>query len=101
MAYKIIWAPEAERTFDEIIEYLTTEWTEREIKIFIRETEKTISIVSKNPFLFRNSEKEGVHEAVIMRKNLLFYDVSRKEKEIELLLFWQTQMNPDSKPFSK
>jgi len=35
MAKVIIWTPEAEETFDSVIEYLERRWTENEIDQFI------------------------------------------------------------------
>jgi plasmid stabilization system protein ParE len=52
MAFKIVWSKEAEDTFEEIISYLEIKWTEKEIKKFVSETSKIVSILKKNPFLF-------------------------------------------------
>lgn len=97
MDFKIIWSPEAERTFDAIINYLEENWSEKEIRNFIVETEKTIFLLKHNPFLFRGSEKENIYEALVGKQNLLLYQVSETSKRIELLSFWDTRQDPGSK----
>lgn len=57
MAYKIIWYSKAIVTFYKVIHYLELNWTELVIKKFILLTEKTITILSHNPYLFTRSEK--------------------------------------------
>lgn len=39
MAKVIIWTPEAENTFETIIEFLNRNWTENEIEKFINATD--------------------------------------------------------------
>jgi len=97
MAFKVIWSPEAESTFDDIINYLESEWSEKEIQKFIFNTEKIISLRRQNPFLFRGSEKEAIYEALIGKQNLLLYQIKEDSKRIELLSFWDTRQNPESK----
>jgi plasmid stabilization system protein ParE len=92
MDFKIIWSPEAEETFETIISYL-----EREIKKFIVETEKTVFLLTQNPFLFRGSEKENVYEALVGKQNLLLYQISETSGKVELLSFWDTRQDPNSK----
>ncbi len=44
MAYEIIWLPNAERRYDEIIAWLEENWTEKEIKNFVSRTEKVLGV---------------------------------------------------------
>lgn len=97
MAFKIIWSPEAEKTFEEIIHYLEINWSEKEIKKLITSTEKTIFLLQQNPFLFRGSEKENIYEALIGKQNLLLYQIIENSKKVELLSFWDARQNPKSK----
>ncbi len=95
MAKEINWTPEAEDTFEKVIVYLRTKWTEREVINFINSANRTISYISENPLMFRQSKKQNIHEAVITRYNLLLYRI--KPKHIELLTFWDTHRNPKKK----
>lgn len=97
MAYKIIWSPKAIDTFEKAIDYLQNYWTDKQIKYFVERTEKTVYLLSTNPYIFRGSEKENLHEAIITKHNLLLYQIALKEKTIELLAFFDTRQNPKKK----
>ena len=101
MAYKIIWSPEAIDTFDKIIKYLSENWSAKEISNFIDDAEHTLLLLEKNPFLFRGSTKENVHEALITKQNLLLYQISESGKKVELISFWDTRQNPKRKFLKK
>lgn len=101
MAYKVIWAPKAIITFENVIDYLQDHWTDKQIEYFVERTDKTIHLLSNNPYLFRGSEKENLHEVIITKHNLLLYQITTKENTIELLSFFDTRQNPKKKPKSK
>ena len=85
MAFKIIWSPEATSDFDKVIDYLAENWTEREIEFFVKETNHVVQLISKNPYLFRGSEKKNIFEAVITKHNLLLYQLDLNKKVVQLL----------------
>ncbi|MBI3500503.1 MAG: type II toxin-antitoxin system RelE/ParE family toxin [Bacteroidetes bacterium] len=97
MAYKIIWSPEAIHTFDSVIEYLEAHWTHREIIKLIQRANDIEHLLEKNPYLFRGSDKENIHEALVTKHNLLLYQINDEEKLVELLSFWDTRQNPKKK----
>ncbi len=49
MAIVIKWANEAKQTFDKNISYLLEEWTEREIRNFVKQTNYIISRIADHP----------------------------------------------------
>jgi plasmid stabilization system protein ParE len=97
MAYKIIWSPLAIQSFENILDYLNKEWTEKEKGSFVVQVAHTISLIEKNPFLFRGSEKDAIREAIITKHNLLLYQINFISSHVELLLFWDTRQNPRKK----
>ena len=98
MAKKIIWTPEAEKTFDAIIDYLQEYWSEREIGNFIERVNSVTEHIKRHPLSYRSAGKEDVREALITKQNLLLYRVSGET--IYLLYFWDTRKNPERKPQS-
>jgi plasmid stabilization system protein ParE len=48
MACIILWSKRAEKGFDAIVEYLSTEWTEKEVRFFVKETMQFIRLLTKN-----------------------------------------------------
>ena len=96
MVKEIIWTPEAERSFEQILSYLQKFWTNRELINFIRKTEEITTHISRHPLAYRKAGKEDVREAIITKHNILLYRVA--EKIIYILYFWDTRKNPKRKP---
>ena len=92
MAYKIIWLPKAEKRYDEIIEWLKKNWSNKEIANFVSRTDEVLELISIDPDLYRLSEKRNIRQAIITKHNLLLY--RKKGNKIELLTFFDTRQNP-------
>jgi plasmid stabilization system protein ParE len=97
MAKEVRWTLEAVDRFQDVIDYLETEWTEREIINFIAATNNIIRLISERPRMFRKTNKRDVHEALVTPHNLLIYQVY--SKHIDILTFWDTRKNPKKKKF--
>ena len=92
---KISWTPTARRTFFKVLEYLSKDWTIREIENFIDKTEQTIAQISANPYMFKSSKKKkSVRKGFITEYNSIYYRVKPRKKEIELITFWDNRQNP-------
>jgi plasmid stabilization system protein ParE len=94
MALVARWSKEAEDTFDEIIEYLENNWTEKEIQDFVQKAQKVIGQIEENPYQFKASRFQKIRKALITKHNSLFYFVNEAEKVIELYAFWDNRQNP-------
>ena len=94
MALVARWSKEAEDTFDDIIAYLTTNWTEKEIQNFVRKVHKVIVQIEKNPYQFKTSQVQKIRKAFITKNNSLFYFVNEEDGFIELYTFWDNRQNP-------
>lgn len=70
--YKILWTDHAISELKETIEYLETNWTEKELRKFSAKLEHTVELISKSPEIFPNSyEKIGIRKAVVEKHNKL------------------------------
>lgn len=94
MALSVRWSKEAIDTFDEIIAYLETHWTEKEVKNFVRKAQKVISQIEKNPYQFKASRFQSIRKTLITKHNCLFYFVNEADKVIELYTFWDNRQDP-------
>lgn len=92
-----MWTPEAEETFDAVIEYLESKWTEREIEHFVRSTDHVMELISEHPRMYRKTNRKNIHEALVTPHNLLIYKIH--PSRIDLLMFWDTRQNPRKKKF--
>lgn len=97
MVKEIRWTPEAESTFQAVIAYLQSVWSEREIANFIQATQSTIAYIAEHPKMFRKTNRKNVHEALVTPHNLLIYKVY--PTRIDLITFWDTRQNPRKKKY--
>ncbi|MEO2100148.1 MAG: type II toxin-antitoxin system RelE/ParE family toxin [Flavobacteriaceae bacterium] len=56
--YKILWTDHAISELKETIEYLETNWTEKELRKFTAKLDHTIELISKMPEIFLESIKK-------------------------------------------
>ena len=95
MAVVIRWANEARQTFDKNISYLLEEWTEREIKNFINQTNYIISRIGAQPEMYPASPKSSkIRKAAINKHITLYYRYFSTKKEVILLTFWHNKQDP-------
>jgi plasmid stabilization system protein ParE len=92
MALKIRWAQEARSTYDNVLRYLKENWTDKEIARFVAKTSSILTVISHQPYLFKESNHKKVRKAVINKQNSLFYLV--RDTEIYLLSFWDNRRDP-------
>jgi len=93
---KISWTPTARRTYFKVLDYLTENWTRREVVNFINEVENLLNQITNNPEMFQASrKKKNVRKALITKHNTLYYRVKPRKKELELITFWDNRQNPN------
>lgn len=86
MALKILWTPQAEKGYDNIINYLAEKWTDREIKSFIQETKQFLDLLSRNPHLLQPSlTRKNIYRGPINPLTIVTYRIKPQKKVIELL----------------
>lgn len=94
MACKVIWAPNAHKSFDLIVSYIEAEWTEREVENFISSVFTKIESLERNPRLGAPLKK-NIRRTVINKRMTLNYRHYPRKKEIKLLSFWNTYQDPE------
>lgn len=94
--YNIRWTDHALFELEDTIDYLEENWTERELKNFSQELDRTIELISKNPDLFQPTEKSiNVRRAVVAKFNNLYY--RQKNETIEILSLFSNRQDPNKK----
>ena len=94
--YKVLWTDHALSELKETIEYLETNWTERELRTFSAKLDHTIELISKAPELFPTSfEKKGIRKAVVEKHNNLYYRINNNS--VEIVSLFANRKNPQNK----
>jgi plasmid stabilization system protein ParE len=95
MTYSIIWSPDALMSFEERIEYLKINWTEKEIINFRQRVNEYLEVLKETPFIGKKPNKlKNLHIGLIIKPVSLIYRVKTTAKEIELVLFIDNRQNP-------
>ncbi len=94
MVCKVVWMPEALRTYIQTIEYLKKEWTVKEVRNFINRVEQKIALLKTQPRIGRPAgRRPQVYKTVLHKRTILIYRFRPVKKEIELLSFFNTRQN--------
>ena len=94
MALVVEWTLEAEKQLDDIIEYLESKWTGREIRNFFRKLEKALEVISTKPLHQKKSERrQGTYEYQLSPQTTIFYSFDKSVATI--LVLWLNRMNPE------
>jgi len=94
MDYKIFWAEEAIQNLEEIIDYLSTAWTQKEVNNFKLKLAKQLDLIKRNPRLFPKSVFQSrLRKAVLSKQTSVFYEV--KDNPIYLIYLFVNYKNPE------
>ena len=92
---EILWTDSAKASFSKIIEYLQTEWTEKEVGKFVNQTVDLLSNLKRYPEMCRPSiKRKNVRIGIINKHTHIVYHYQPRKKQIVVLLFWHPKRNP-------
>jgi plasmid stabilization system protein ParE len=92
---EVIWSAKARITYFNVIDYLSRNWTIKEIKQFELRTQIIIDTIKKYPKIFPQSIAHGhIRRAVIDKNNSLFYKIELQNKKIYIINFFDNRQNP-------
>lgn len=90
MSLPIRWTAEAEESFTDIIAHLENNWSEKEIRKFIRRTKDVLKQIAAFPLMYEASRsRPRVRKGFVTKQCSLFYEV--KQDHIVLLYFWDNR----------
>jgi plasmid stabilization system protein ParE len=83
MDNKVVWTTEALELYSQIINYLSQNFTEKEITAFTNKVDKKILLISRTPTIYRASAKlKNVYRTIISQQIILIYRFKPIKKEI-------------------
>jgi plasmid stabilization system protein ParE len=95
MAFEIVWTERAIAGFDEVVTYLKTNWTDREVSNFINETHEFLSLLSDYPYMLQKTSKfKQVHRGPLNKLTMITYRVKVKKNQIEIINIRDARRNP-------
>lgn len=98
MALKIVWTPRAVKGYEKIINYLEENWTEQEVKSFVRNSQNFFKLLSQYPeILEKTGKQKNIYRGPMDDHNILTYRIRPRKKQIELLNIRQGKQRPPLK----
>ena len=92
MEYKLFWSDESLGNLRDIISYLETEWSERELIGFKTKLSKQLDLIVKNPKLFPVSDfQPRLRKAVLSKQTTIFYEL--RDYEIHIAYLFSNRMD--------
>jgi plasmid stabilization system protein ParE len=86
MAFQIVWTKRAAAGYDRIVNYLVENWSEKEIKKFIAETDGFFEVLKAHPEILQKTAKhKNIYRGPINRLTIITYRIKPKIKQIELI----------------
>ena len=93
MPKQIIWSPLSEKDFENILNYLKSNWNQKVAEKFIDITEQLIVEISINPKQYPVINKSRrIRKCVITKHNTLFY--RDRKNFIDILRIFDTRQDP-------
>ena len=88
------------KNFENILEYLYTEWGNKVVNQFIGRIDKLLNHLASNPKQFPLiSKKRRVRKSVISKHNTLFH--KERRENIDILRIFDTRQNPNKVLYNK
>jgi plasmid stabilization system protein ParE len=95
---KILWTKAAQNSFDNIVEYLKSEWSINSAIKFVNKTIIFLDILQKHPEIGRKENvKNDMRSFVLTRQTSIFFRI-KNETTIVLLKFFDTRQDPNKRP---
>ena len=92
---EIVWTDSAKISYNKIVNYLSQEWSAREVGKFVNRVQEMLSALKHYPEMCRPSNKrKNVRIGVLDKHTQIVYHYKTGKKQIEVLLFWGMKQNP-------
>ena len=91
----VLWTVNAERSYNDVLDYLIKNWTDKEYLKFTERTRQLLKSIQLHPFSFQKSDKyPNYRRAILVEMISVYYSVD--DNRINLLMFWNNRRNPES-----
>jgi plasmid stabilization system protein ParE len=89
--YELFWSNRALDDLQRIIDYLTENWTPKEVKNFAKRLDRRLILITINPRLFPATKKrKNVRRSVLSRQTVIYYKTT-KDTVTVIALFYPRQ----------
>lgn len=92
---RVVFTKIAERSYEDILCFLSAIWSQKEMDIFINDTEKIINQLKAGKYLMFQKSIFSTRSALIGKKHVRMYFRKENENQIKVLLFFDVRQDPE------
>lgn len=85
------WSAKAKSSYESLLDYLLSEWSEKEAENLTLEVSKVLLMISIYPKLFKSYKKDNIRLAFVTKHTSLFYKIY--PEKITLVTFWDNRQH--------
>jgi plasmid stabilization system protein ParE len=91
--YRLFWSDRALGDLQKIINYLSEEWTQKEIRNFARRLDKRLELISSNPRLFpKTAKRKNIRRSVLTKHTVIYYEAT--ESSVTIVTLFDPRQHP-------
>ncbi|WP_421977544.1 type II toxin-antitoxin system RelE/ParE family toxin [Roseivirga seohaensis] len=95
MALEIVWTKRAIAGFDNTIKYIEKNFTDKEVKRFVKQSTEFFELLKLYPEMLEKTEKqENVYRGPINKYTILTYRLVKKTNQIQLINIRSARRKP-------
>ncbi|MCU7618172.1 hypothetical protein NZ698_13265 [Chryseobacterium sp. PBS4-4] len=91
---RVIFTKVAENSYERVLQFLSETWTEKEIEIFVSDTENIINQLEKGKYLMFQKSPFKSRSALIGKKHIRVFFKKEGRNLIKVLLFFDMRQDP-------
>ena len=93
---KVVWTEHALDELRRTVQYLESNFSDREINRLAEKIETVVRSISRFPDLYpESSQRQGVRRASVTKFNTLYYRTNEERRQIEILSFFPNRKDPE------
>ncbi len=94
MAYNLRWSEEAAKNLEQILNYLSENWSQNEVDSFKKRFKKQLNFIRQFPKMFPvSSYNQRLRKSVLSKQTTIFFEI--KDKTIMLVYIFTTYQDID------
>ncbi|WP_276371538.1 type II toxin-antitoxin system RelE/ParE family toxin [Chryseolinea sp. H1M3-3] len=91
--YKLFWSDRALDDLQNILNYLSEKWTQKDIRNFVRRLDRRLELISGNPRLFpKTTKRKNIRRSVLTKHTVIYYDM--KENSVTVVTIFDPRQHP-------
>jgi plasmid stabilization system protein ParE len=91
--YKLLWSDKALDDLQNMINYLSENWTRKEIQNFARRLDQRLELIVVNPRLFpKTAKRKDIRKSVLTKHTVIYYET--KESTVTIVALFDPRQHP-------